>query len=214
MSRLKATSARKRPRGPALQARKVPRQERSQTMVAVILEAATRVLQQESLAGFNTNRVAQVAGISIGSLYQYFPNKAALMAALIERVQNDLAAAIETKVAALRGLGLHASLRALVALAVEQQYGDAVLAAALDHEEKRLPLEDRTGPAQQRMVAAVQSLLDAHLPGLPRTAAFDCLVITKALVEADAQRLRKPPADLPQRIVCALTGYLDRIGAA
>ena len=52
-----------------------------------ILAAAARVLARESLAGFNTNRVAEVAGVSVGSLYQYFPNKAALVAALIEREQ-------------------------------------------------------------------------------------------------------------------------------
>ena len=50
--------------------RKAPRQPRSAATVAAILQAATRVLSRESLAGFNTNRVAEVAGVSVGSLYQ------------------------------------------------------------------------------------------------------------------------------------------------
>ena len=74
-----------------LQPRKAPAQDRSKAMVELILQAATRVLERESLAGFNTNRVAEVAGISIGSLYQYFPNKAALITMLIARTQTALA---------------------------------------------------------------------------------------------------------------------------
>ena len=59
--------------------RKQPRQIRSQLMVQDILEAANIVLKESGLAAFNTNRVADVAGVSIGSLYQYFPNKEALL---------------------------------------------------------------------------------------------------------------------------------------
>lgn len=51
----------------------------------MILEAATRVLERDGAAAFNTNRVAERAGISVGSLYQYYPNKAALLFALQER---------------------------------------------------------------------------------------------------------------------------------
>jgi AcrR family transcriptional regulator len=48
-------------------------------MNAAILEAATRVLCEDGARGFNTNRVAEVAGVSVGSLYQYYPNKASLL---------------------------------------------------------------------------------------------------------------------------------------
>ena len=68
-----------------LRQRKSPRQQRSADTVEALLTAAARVLERESLAGFNTNRVAEVAGVSVGSLYQYFPNKSALIAALIDR---------------------------------------------------------------------------------------------------------------------------------
>lgn len=62
--------------------RKTPRQRRSQAMVEVILEAAARVLAQTGWAKFTTNEVARIAGISVGSLYQYFPNKLALAEAI------------------------------------------------------------------------------------------------------------------------------------
>ena len=62
--------------------RKEPTQERSRRMRNRILEASLRVLQQEGALGFTTTRVADEAGISVGSLYQYFPNKHALVFAL------------------------------------------------------------------------------------------------------------------------------------
>jgi AcrR family transcriptional regulator len=62
--------------------RKQPTQERSRRMRSRILEASLRVLQQEGALGFTTTRVADEAGISVGSLYQYFPNKHALVFAL------------------------------------------------------------------------------------------------------------------------------------
>ncbi len=64
--------------------RKKPRQRRSQQTVAAILEAAARILVDDGYAKLTTNHVAEVAGVSIGSLYQYFPNKQALVLALAE----------------------------------------------------------------------------------------------------------------------------------
>lgn len=65
--------------------RKLPRQERSQTTVAAILEAAIELFSTRGFADTSTNAVARRAGISIGSLYQYFPNKDAIIVALFDR---------------------------------------------------------------------------------------------------------------------------------
>ena len=59
--------------------RKRPKQARSSELVSAILQAATQVLEQEGATRFTTARVAERAGVSIGSLYQYFPNKAAIL---------------------------------------------------------------------------------------------------------------------------------------
>ncbi len=64
---------------PVISARKPPRQRRSTQLVADIMEAATRVLMREGARRFTTARVADEAGISIGSLYQYFPNKESIL---------------------------------------------------------------------------------------------------------------------------------------
>ena len=76
--------------------RKKPKQIRSKLMFDSILEASTRVLEEVSFEKFTTNRVAEAAGISIGSLYQYFPNKQSILIEL-ERIANDeMAANIES----------------------------------------------------------------------------------------------------------------------
>jgi AcrR family transcriptional regulator len=68
-----------RGRRPVISPRKRPRQARSARLVADILEAAARVLVRHGAHRFTTGRVAEAAGISVGSLYQYFPNKEAIL---------------------------------------------------------------------------------------------------------------------------------------
>src|SRR5215467_7208328 len=70
---------------PALRPRKEPVQARSRAMRDRIVGAAIRVLGDAGALGFTTTRVADEAGISVGSLYQYFPNKHALALAVHER---------------------------------------------------------------------------------------------------------------------------------
>ncbi|WP_395444929.1 helix-turn-helix domain-containing protein [Caulobacter sp. UC70_42] len=70
---------------PRISSRKQPKQARSTELVAAILEAAVQVLTKEGAARFTTARVADKAGVSVGSVYQYFPNKAAILF----RLQSD-----------------------------------------------------------------------------------------------------------------------------
>jgi AcrR family transcriptional regulator len=63
-------------------ARKIPRQRRSEASVDFVLEAAAQVLEEAGEDGFNTNAVADRAGVSIGTLYRYFPDKAAILRGL------------------------------------------------------------------------------------------------------------------------------------
>jgi AcrR family transcriptional regulator len=70
---------------PQISSRKQPKQARSAELVAAILDAAVQVLAKEGAQRFTTARVAEKAGVSVGSLYQYFPNKAAILF----RLQSD-----------------------------------------------------------------------------------------------------------------------------
>ncbi|MEQ9225711.1 MAG: TetR/AcrR family transcriptional regulator [Parvibaculum sp.] len=116
--------------------RKAPKQARARATVEAIVEAAARILIEEGIEAFTTNRVAARAGASVGSLYQYFPNKQALVRALMERelrrgealrpaILDDETASLEDGIAAavdwhLAAYGGHPGLRrALDALASE-----------------------------------------------------------------------------------------------
>jgi AcrR family transcriptional regulator len=66
-------------RSPPITSRRQPQQARSNELVAAILEAAVQVLTKEGARRFTTTRVAERAGVSVGSVYQYFPNKAAIL---------------------------------------------------------------------------------------------------------------------------------------
>ena len=114
-----------------ISSRKQPKQARSSDLVAAILEAATQVLAREGAARFTTARVAEKAGVSVGSLYQYFPNKAAILF----RLQSD---EWRQTVGMLRGILEDASqpplerLRALVHAFVRSECDEAAMRVALN----------------------------------------------------------------------------------
>jgi AcrR family transcriptional regulator len=70
---------------PAIEKRKAPRQERSRATVEAILQAATYILVRRGLDALTTNSIAERAGVNIASLYQYFPNKEAILAEIFRR---------------------------------------------------------------------------------------------------------------------------------
>src|SRR5207237_4083987 len=75
--------------------RKQPKQRRSRETVEAIVQASIQVLGNSGWAGFTTNRVAERAGVSIGSVYQYFPEKSALVAAIRARHFADVLAVVQ-----------------------------------------------------------------------------------------------------------------------
>ena len=98
----------------SINVRKRPIQARSQETVAAILAATSRVLVREGYEAATTTRVAEVAGVSIGSLYQYFPSKEALVAALIDEHIAKLLGLLAHAVDAAATLPMEAALRALI----------------------------------------------------------------------------------------------------
>jgi AcrR family transcriptional regulator len=127
-----------RPRKRVLEVRKAPGQARSKETVNVILEASARILESEGLRGFNTNSAAAKAGVSVGSLYQYFPNKDAILLALIERFEDAAQEAINEALRSARGRPLNPSLRLFVHALVGMHYSRPRLNRLLEAEEDRL----------------------------------------------------------------------------
>ncbi|NQW51260.1 MAG: TetR/AcrR family transcriptional regulator [Rhodospirillales bacterium] len=119
--------------------RRMPRQARAAQTVASIVEAAAQILEKGGLAAFTTNAVAERAGVSIGTLYQYFSNKNALLMAL---ARGEMEAALREVGRALQGEGdpsvegrVRAMVRAIVhAFRGRQRARKAVIQALLSQE--------------------------------------------------------------------------------
>lgn len=99
--------------------RKRATQQRSRATVDVLIQATTRILINEGFDKANTNRIAEVAGVSIGSLYQYFPGKDALVAAVIDLHNQQLAQTVRAALAEAESLAFDRGIRRIVTAAVE-----------------------------------------------------------------------------------------------
>lgn len=80
-----------------LKARKTPAQRRSQETMNVILEAAIQVFEKRGYTGTTTNHIAERAGVSVGSIYQYFPNKESILYSLMEQHVSEISTEIENE---------------------------------------------------------------------------------------------------------------------
>src|ERR1700729_3149422 len=99
--------------------RKNASQERSRLTVDALLEATARILVREGFDKASTNRIAEVAGVSVGSLYQYFPSKEALVAALIDRHNQEVMRAVQNELSEVQDLPLEEAVRKLILVAVK-----------------------------------------------------------------------------------------------
>lgn len=191
-----------------LSPRKAPRQRRSVATVDAIVEAAARVLERDGFDGYTTNAVAALAGVSIGSLYQYFPNRDALTAALVERESAHLLDDVD------RAAALSCCddvLRALVRGAVVHQMRRPALARLIDFEEARLTLDARDARVADRIHAVLLHALglrDAPHVAAPDVVARDLLAIVKGIVDAAGARGETDDAALEARAWRAVRGYL------
>ncbi|NJN38008.1 MAG: TetR/AcrR family transcriptional regulator [Acaryochloridaceae cyanobacterium CSU_3_4] len=195
------------PRQKSLNVRKIPQQSRSQKMVQQILNAAAHILAERGLQGFNTNSVAEAAGISIGSLYQYFPNKDAMIAMLI-RAQTETFLTALKAVAALPNPSFESQIKGLIRVAVAQQLSQPRLARLLDLEEARLPLDTETQATQSEILGIVAKLLDdAGYCDVP-VVAQDVIAIARGMIDTAGTMHEQNASVLEDRVYRAITGYL------
>ena len=107
--------------------RKRPTQSRSRAMVELILQTTQIVLREEGYEAVTTNRIAERAGISVGSVYQYFPDKAAIVVELQRRHHGQLTGIMAAAFAEAAALNLADATRCLVRAALDAHYLDPTL---------------------------------------------------------------------------------------
>jgi AcrR family transcriptional regulator len=147
------------PRKHSVNPRKLPQQDRSRLTVEAILEATTHILTQEGYDKANTNRIAERAGIGIGSLYQYFPNKESLMAALIEQHSDEIAQLMESKLKDLSDAPLEIAIPALIKAVIAAHAINPCLHQVLSEEIPRSERSQQVQKADER----IGELLRAYL---------------------------------------------------
>jgi AcrR family transcriptional regulator len=106
-------------RRPLTKARKKASQDRSRATVDALVEATARILVEAGFDQASTNRIAARAGVSVGSLYQYFPSKEALVGAVIDRHNQELREVARGALATVEALPLEQAVRKLVTLAIK-----------------------------------------------------------------------------------------------
>jgi AcrR family transcriptional regulator len=173
----------------ALQLAKKPRkqasQERSRATVAALVEATARILVSEGFDRASTNRIAEVAGVSVGSLYQYFPSKEALVLAVIERHHCDIMQVVGAVLDELASLPIEQAVRRLVAVAVEAHRVDPDLHCVLAEQIPRTGLLENVGGVNRDALDMFRRYLETRRNELRvddvSLAAFVCATSIEAL---------------------------------
>ncbi|EJJ28394.1 TetR/AcrR family transcriptional regulator [Rhizobium sp. CF142] len=157
---------------PPLTPRRSPRQGRSVATVDAIFEATVQVLSSDGLLRLTTTRVARRAGVSVGTLYQYFPNKQALLFAVMEQHLAILADVIEEACDKVRGAALETIAEAVVKAYLHAKMAQAEISPALYRIamelDARALIEAAVRRNAQAIAAALSAASDGHLadPGL------------------------------------------------
>jgi AcrR family transcriptional regulator len=164
--------------------RKEPRQARSVATVDAILTATARVLVKEGYDHASTNRIAEAAGVSVGSLYQYFPTKEALVAALIDRHMSEMTALLETNIEVLRDAPLPTATRSLVKLMLAAHAQNPKLHKIFTEQVPRVGRMNRFYEIERKVGERIRTYLEGHKSEL-RTKNLDLSIfIVVSVVEA------------------------------
>ncbi|AZC01081.1 TetR/AcrR family transcriptional regulator [Acinetobacter pittii] len=189
--------------------RKRPRQARSVATFEAILEAAARILESLGFAGFNTNAVAELAGVSIGSLYQYFPSKDALIVELIRRerakLSNHIIEAIQLNAA--EGLKKK-KLKLIIHAAVQHQLSRPQLARTLEFASELIGKDFEESQLQHELETMISVLFICSGISHSQIAAQDVIALSKGMINTAGIAGESDLNGLQQRVEKAVFGYL------
>jgi AcrR family transcriptional regulator len=183
-------------RQPQTSPRKAASQERSRLTVDALLEATARILVKEGYDRASTNRIARLAGVSIGSLYQYFPSKEALVAAVIDRHMQEMMAQVRAALREVARRPVEVAARELVRVMIEAHRVDPRLHRVLVEQIPRTGRLQNIEALDREAYGLVRGYLEAHREELgvadPDLAAFVCVQTVEALTHAAV--LHRPEA--------------------
>ncbi|HFX6225496.1 TetR/AcrR family transcriptional regulator [Acinetobacter nosocomialis] len=189
--------------------RKRPRQARSVATFEAILEAAARILESLGFSGFNTNAVAELAGVSIGSLYQYFPSKDALIVELIRRERAKLSNHIIEAIQLNTAEGLKEKLKLIIQAAVQHQLSRPQLARTLEFASEVIGKDIEENEHQHEFETIMSDLFICSGISHAQTAVQDVIALSKGMINAAGISGESDLNDLQQRVEKAVFGYLD-----
>jgi AcrR family transcriptional regulator len=197
--------------------RKLPRQARSKATVDAVITAAAQVLIEHGYEGATTARVAERAGVSVGSLYQYFPNKEALIAVLIERHADEIVRILQRALSDPANVTLEDGLRAIIRAGTSAHHLDPTLHKILNEQVPRVGRLAKAMDTITQITRAIERFLRAHAsemkPGLdPAVAA----IVIETTLEALSHRAVIDRRDLlaggliEREIFALIGGYVLR----
>ncbi len=173
---------------PRTNPRKLASQERSRLTVDALLEATARILMKEGYDRASTNRIADAAGVSIGSLYQYFPSKEALVAAVIDRHTQGMMQVLRDALVKVAMRPIEEAARELVRVMIDAHRVNPKLHRVLVEQVPRVGRLDNIQAIDREAYALVRAYLEAHRNELsirdPDMAAFVCVTAVEALTHA------------------------------
>lgn len=144
---------------PPHQPRRLPRQSRAKDTVEVILQATAALFVAQGYEGASTNRIAEAAGVSIGTLYQYFPSKDALLLELSRRHSERMQAVFVRQFALARALPLRAAVRLIIQAELEAMMLDLPLQRVLFEQVHRSGLDGHIKQVQAQVAALLRQAL-------------------------------------------------------
>jgi len=179
---------------PQTNPRKAASQERSRSTVDALLEATARVLIREGYDKASTNRIAEVAGVSIGSLYQYFPSKEALVAAVVDRHTQEVSEVTRNALVKVAARPIEVAAREFVSVAIDAHRVNPKLHGVLSEQIPRVGRLENIEANVREGYALVRGYLEAHRDEIDvedlDLAAFVVVTVVEALTHAAV--LRRP----------------------
>ena len=204
-------------RRPLTKPRKSAIQERSRATVDALVEATARILVREGFDKASTNHIAEKAGVSVGSLYQYFPSKEALVAAVIERHQRELMQTARAELAEIFAEPMDEAVRKIVAVAVKAHRLDPKLHRVLAEQIPRVGALEKAETFNRENYALFKTYLESRRNEIGvedlDLAAFICVTAIEALTHNAVLHYSKMLSDESMEALIdegarLVTGYL------